>query len=259
MKELLAEIQNKDLTKSSPMYQEAVALFVSGKLDAAIACLADDKLIAREKALQQEQKQQAETRILKGRMLGLKFQFDEAANQFERARAIYPSWKTDQAAGVFHQELHHFDEAGVLYRSALNRAGSQEEKAATLHNLGNLQYTLQDYDGAKRNYEEALAIRRGLAAQSPEAYQSYVAGTLNNLALLQSKIQDYDGAKRNYEEALGMYRGLAAQSPEAYQYYVAMTLSNLGKLQYTLQEYAGAITSIKESQHLYQTLALRLI
>jgi hypothetical protein len=37
---------------------------------------------------------------------------------------------------------------------------------------------------ARKAYEEALKIRRELAAKNPETYLPYVAGTLNNLGIL---------------------------------------------------------------------------
>jgi tetratricopeptide (TPR) repeat protein len=100
--------------------------------------------------------------------------------------------------------------------------------AGTLNNLAILQKAQNDFETARGSYEEALQIRRTLAAENPRTYLPYVAGTLNNLAVICNQDQnDFETARGSYEEALQIRRTLAAENPRTYLPDVAMTLINL--------------------------------
>lgn len=99
--------------------------------------------------------------------------------------------------------------------------------AATLNNLGILLKNSNEFAGARQGYEEALEIRRKLAAANPQTYLPDVAMTLNNLGILLSDSNEFAGARQAYEEALETYRSLAVANPRTYLPDVAMTSINL--------------------------------
>jgi len=91
----------------------------------------------------------------------------------------------------------------------------------TQNNLGALYTDLERFEEAERAYEEALEIRKELADQNPEAYNSYVATTQNNLGVLYWKLKRFEEAERAFEEALEIYKELADKNPEVYNPVVA--------------------------------------
>ena len=90
--------------------------------------------------------------------------------------------------------------------------------------------SLNDFEKARRHYEEVLQALRELAKQNPEAYKPDVATTLNNLGNLLRNTNDLKQAQDYYEEALQIRRELREKNPEAYKPNVATTLNNLGNL-----------------------------
>ena len=90
--------------------------------------------------------------------------------------------------------------------------------AEALANAGAFARLCEDFDAARRHYEESLAIKRRL--DDPAA----TAGTLGNLGNLLRLLGDLDGGQRHLEETLALYR--AAGNGRQ----VANTLNNLGAL-----------------------------
>ncbi|MFN0066542.1 MAG: tetratricopeptide repeat protein [Limisphaerales bacterium] len=103
--------------------------------------------------------------------------------------------------------------------------------AMTLNNLGNLLTDQQDAVGARQAYEEALTIRRELAAAIPEIFRPAMASTLNNLGSLMHEQQDAAGSRQAYEEALTIRRELAAANPEAFTLELCRALLSMAKLE----------------------------
>ncbi|OKH14581.1 tetratricopeptide repeat protein [[Limnothrix rosea] IAM M-220] len=104
-------------------------------------------------------------------------------------------------------------------------------------------------------YEEALEIRRQLAATNPQSFLPDVAMTLNNLAILHKALNEYETALGEYEEALEIYRQLAATNPQSFLPDVAMTLNNLAVLHSDRNEYETALGEYEEALEIYRQLA----
>ena len=88
--------------------------------------------------------------------------------------------------------------------------------------------------------EEAVAIRRELAAASPDRYRPDLARSLNNLRILLSKLGRPAEALPVTEEAVATYRELAAASPDRYRPDLARSLDNLVEALTALGQTAAA-------------------
>ncbi len=129
--------------------------------------------------------------------------------------------------------------------------------AGTYHQLGYFLYEINHFKEAEKEFQEALKIRRGLAATNPDAYQPYLAMTLNNLATLHSDTNQLELAEEEYQEALKIRRGLAAKNPDAYLPYVALTLNNLAGLHYRNNQLEPAEKEFQEALKIYRDLAAK--
>ena len=154
--------------------------------------------------------QQNEVRVLKELIEAaqIQFSFGEARSFYERLIELSPTIE------------HHFKYALLLQ-------------------------SLNDFEKARRHYEEVLQALRELAKQNPEAYKPNVATTLNKLGNLLSNTNNLKQAKDYYEEALQIRRELMGKNPEAYKPYVATTLNNLGSL-------LRATNDLKKAQDYYE-------
>ncbi len=139
--------------------------------------------------------QQNEVRVLKELIEAaqIQFSFGEARSFYERLIELSPTIE------------HHFKYALLLQ-------------------------SLNDFEKARRHYEEVLQTLRELAQQNPETYLPKVAASLNNLGNLLRDTNDLKQAQDYYEEALQIRRELREKNPEAYKPNVATTLNNLGNL-----------------------------
>uniref|UniRef100_UPI003C7D1B72 tetratricopeptide repeat protein n=1 Tax=Porphyromonas endodontalis TaxID=28124 RepID=UPI003C7D1B72 len=139
--------------------------------------------------------QQNEVRVLKELIEAaqIQFSFGEARSFYERLIELSPTIE------------HHFKYALLLQ-------------------------SLNDFEKARRHYEEVLQTLRELAQQNPETYLPKVAASLNNLGVLLRDTNDLKKAQDYQEEALQIRRELAKHNPEAYLPKVAASLNNLGNL-----------------------------
>jgi tetratricopeptide (TPR) repeat protein len=216
--------------QGSERYRQAKRLFLDGKLKEAIQLLDDAKLsqlVAQPKPAIEGAVQEW---LLKAQLLVLKFRFEEADKAYRQAMEVEPdSIEVNLAYGFFNQALNRIEKARAAYGRCLEEArrkGNDDALATTLNNLAVLDSDQSRPDEARKEYREALQIRRKLA----ETYLSSVAATLNDLAVLDSGQGQPDEARKQYQEALQTYRRLARQDPEAYLPAVALTLNNLGNL-----------------------------
>jgi tetratricopeptide (TPR) repeat protein len=247
IREIAANYESVDIA-SSPLYKEAFDLFAQGNLDEALALLDNA-------ALEKIDKAAADAHILKAQLLELKYDFKNAAANYRKAAAIFPSFDNYLLVANFYYNLNQFSEAEPYYTQCLTLSKNPEDKATVLNNLGNLQRDRNEYTQAEASYQEALKIRRELAAVNPQTYLPYVATTLNNLGVLQRNMKENEKAKASFLEALKIYRDLAAVNPQTYLPYVAMTLNNLGALQSDRNENAQAEASYQEALKIRRDLA----
>jgi len=99
------------------------------------------------------------------------------------------------------------------------------ELTGTLNNLGILDTALGRVEEARKEYAEALQIRRELAEKDPGNYD-LVASTLNNLGELDRQQGRLEEARKESEEALRISRQLAEKNPEIHRPHLARIFHN---------------------------------
>ena len=126
------------------------------------------------------------------------------------------------------------------------RVGDRSGEANCLKSLGDLQMRVDDLEGAKQSYEEALPIYREIRDRLGEA------NCLQSLGDLQMRVDDLEGAKQSYEEALPIYREIRDRLGKA------NCLKSLGDLQRRVSDLEGAKQSYEEALPIYREIRARL-
>ena len=125
------------------------------------------------------------------------------------------------------------------------RFGEQHEDTAwSLHQLGCIQFMLEDYPNALRSHKKGLAIRQTLLGQQ----HTHTAWSLHQLGLTQYKLEDYQNARQSHEEALAIRQKLLGTQHMDN----ARSLHQLGLTQFMLQDYKNALQSHKEALAIQQ-------
>jgi len=171
-------------------YREALRLFVEGKADAALQLLSDDRLQQEADKAKEQLQQAVQGWLLKGQLLASRFDYEGAGRAYEKAIQAAPTSEEAWFANAyFHQQQNHFAQGRRGYEQALTLARLASDSATVamaLNNLGNLSRDENRHADARKQYEEALDIRRALAKHNPDVYLPDVATTLNNLGILSS-------------------------------------------------------------------------
>jgi Tfp pilus assembly protein PilF len=229
--EELARVKPGD---ASELHQQAMRLFVAGKVEEALRVLDDGKLSQAAEAAKHQTRQVVENYLLKARILTTQLKFDEADDVYRRAtNAVPESFEACFGYAVFSQELNRHHRARPVYERALALArlsGAETDVAMTLNNLGLLQRDQNRMEEAGQAFAEALKTYRKLAETHPDTYLPDVAMMLDNLGNLQSDQNRMEEASKAYAEALTIRRKLAENNPGAYLPDLATTLNNLGNL-----------------------------
>ena len=84
----------------------------------------------------------------------------------------------------------------------------ERDVARTLNNLAILYANTQRYAESETMYQEALAIRRRLAANNPYIFEQEVATTLSNMGWVYISQKDYVKAHQIFSEALTLWERL---------------------------------------------------
>lgn len=168
----------------------------------------------------QEQAKQNEIRLLKELIEAalIKFSFGEARDFYERLIELDPTIE------------YHFSYA-ILLKS------------------------LNDFENAKKHYEEALQALQGLAKQDSEIHRFQEAKILNSLGILLTETNDHKQAKAYYEKARCIYRELAKLYPEICKFREAMVLNNIGILFKSTNDYEQAQIYFEKALKIRRKLA----
>jgi len=122
-----------------------------------------------------------------------------------------------------------FADAARLFERALQLSqGSAKETAMLMQQLAEASIGLSDFERAKRQYQESLALCRVARERSG------IACSLNGLGTVAEAHGDYAEAARYFDESLTIYREMRDQAGEA------DVLSNLSNLAYKQGDYGKA-------------------
>ncbi|MGF1456214.1 MAG: tetratricopeptide repeat protein [Alphaproteobacteria bacterium] len=127
--------------------------------------------------------------------------------------------------------------------------------AASLSNLGVRLSHLGRREAALTAEEEAVALYRRLAADTPAAFEPDLARSLSNLGIYLSALGRREAALTATQEAVAIRRRLAAANPAAFEPNLAGSLSNLGVRLSELGRREAALTATQEAVALYRRLA----
>jgi tetratricopeptide (TPR) repeat protein len=144
-----------------------------------------------------------------------------------------------------------------LYQARLARTPREEpeERARVLNRLGFALSEMGRREEALQATQEAVEIRRRLAAQHPDAFLPDLARSLNNLGKALSELGRREEALQATQEAVEIRRRLAAQHPDAFLPDLARSLNNLGNRLSALGRRAEALQAAQEAVDLYRRLA----
>ena len=131
----------------------------------------------------------------------------------------------------------------------------QVEAARVANNLANRLSDLGRREDALAAVEEAVRLRRTLAAARPDAFTPGLAGSLNNLANFLSALGRREDALAAAEEAVRLRRTLAVARPDAFTPDLAMSLNNLANFLSALGRREDALAAAEEAVRLRRTLA----
>ncbi|HZI13245.1 MAG TPA: tetratricopeptide repeat protein, partial [Myxococcus sp.] len=108
------------------------------------------------------------------------------------------------------------------------------ERASLVGNLGNTLNALGRWEEALQATEEAVAICRKLAENSPEHYQPDLALAFNNLSIMLKDMGRWEEALEAASEAVAFYRQLTESGADEFLHGLAGSLNNLSNVLTTL-------------------------
>jgi tetratricopeptide (TPR) repeat protein len=247
----LQRLQEQLAARSSEPAEAALAkLLQAGDLDGAL------RLKSRQVEARRADSAQLPRNLYElGTIHELRFEWPQALAAYREAseRGKEPEYGFKYAH--FAQKLNRFSDAIVGFEALLGVHMDPVNRASALNNLANLYCDTQRMREAEKAYDEALSIRRELAASNPGAYLPQVAMTLNNLAVMFTLTQRLPEAEQAYVEALSTYRVLAKANPGAHLSDVAMALNNLANLCNDTRRVKQAEDIYGEALSIYRDLA----
>ena len=143
----------------------------------------------------------------------------------------------------------------VFQRLAGTSEGDSERRGGHLIDLSIWLSRLGRREEALAAIEEAVTIRRQLAATRPDAFLPDLAMSLNNQSNRLSELGRREEALAAIEEAVTSYRQLAATRPDAFLPDLAMSLNNQSNRLSELGRREEALAAIEEAVTSYRQLA----
>jgi tetratricopeptide (TPR) repeat protein len=166
-----------------------------------------------------------------------------------RCRSVYgPLMKSNIAVSLREVAL-------TASLSIIDSASSDEERASLLNNASVDLVNLGEHEKALTAIQEAVVIRRRLAAANPQAFDPHLAGSLNNLSTCWSGVGDRKQALAAIQEAVKIRRRLAAANPQAFEPGLASSLNNLSGHWRNIGDRVQALAGIQGAENIYRRLA----
>ncbi|MGO9116963.1 MAG: tetratricopeptide repeat protein [Desulfomonilaceae bacterium] len=145
--------------------------------------------------------------------------------------------------------------AVATWRTLLNCAVTEEEKAVILNNLSaHLSYAGENEE-ALQAIREAVKINRHLAKARPTRYKPDLAISLNNLSNRLGDAGDHQGALQIARESMQIRRRLAGTNPARFEPDLASSLNNLSSCLANTGDHEGSLRAIREAVEIRRRLA----
>ena len=136
-------------------------------------------------------------------------------------------------------------------------ADSLNLRAMSLNNLANRLSALGRSEEALQAAQDAVDIRRNLAAQRFDVFRPRLSSSLNNLATKLSDLGRREEALLAAREAVDIRRDLAAQRPDSFQSDLAMSLINLASTLSDLGHREEALQAVRDAVEIYRDLEVQ--
>jgi len=143
----------------------------------------------------------------------------------------------------------------AVYRTLLDHAEDDEERARFLTNLSNHLCSTGDGAGALEARREAVTICRRLAESNSVQFEPKLAINLNNLSIDLSATGDRAGGLAAAQEAVKIHRRLAEADAAGFEPDLAMSLNSLSLRLSDTGYRAGALEAIKDAVEIRRRLA----
>lgn len=128
LENFINQVDGKDLSDNTDLYQEAFKIFMDGDIDKALSILDEAKMLEGEKKLIEGIQQKAETRLLKARLLRVKHEYEAAEKNYLRAFGLLPNEYVSLELANFFYFLRQNEKAKKYYKNCLSIINSQEKK-----------------------------------------------------------------------------------------------------------------------------------
>jgi tetratricopeptide (TPR) repeat protein len=143
----------------------------------------------------------------------------------------------------------------AIWKTLLDHAGDDEERARFLNNLSTHLSATGDTAGALAAIQEAVELYHRLGKANPARFEPDLASSLNNLSADLSDTGDTAGALAAIQEAVEIYRCLAKANPARFESNLALSLNNLSNRLSDIEDKAGSLAAIQEAVEIYRHLA----
>lgn len=234
LKNFVEQYQDKDLSHLPESYQTVFELFVQGECETALALL-DEEI------LRENEKNQAENRILKGNILLSLDRIKEAEANFKKAVEIYPSVENYQSCGNFYGHIRQAKKAIACFKKAIKQNDDMLMGMVLLHGLGSFYLLLEDKHNADRYYQQAWNLMIQLSDKQGSTPYSATLGLLCDMAWLAFENKDYTQAEDKYRNALEVQRKVLEDGQKNFPYnQLADTLQCLARVLAAKQEESEA-------------------
>jgi tetratricopeptide (TPR) repeat protein len=161
-------------------------------------------------------------------------------------------------AGQWKQGAEAAEEAVTLNRARKEEGTAERAKLATsLNSLARAYRGLGRLPDALKAASEARDLRRLLAAEDPETFNSSLAKSLISVAILLGNTGEMEQALIAAEQSVDLYRMLAASQPDAFHPDFALALHTVANLLQNLGRNEEALDAAVEALKLRRTLAAK--
>jgi tetratricopeptide (TPR) repeat protein/GTPase SAR1 family protein len=167
-----------------------------------------------------------------------KLEVVEALESFDTRQKALSTAKVYHRLGMVAQELRDWDKARANYRQALAikvEFNDRFEEASTYHQLGTIAQELRDWDEARANYRQALAIKVEFNDQFSQA------STYHQLGMVAQELRDWDEAHANYRQALAIFVEFNDRFSQASTYH------QLGTVAQELRDWDEALANYRQA------------